>query len=83
MKPVLPFRKDFIEWMDENLKPGSRIALDGRTLSIGRILNGLIIIIKKFLKSWALIFPIVKRTGSGIKLQEYLSRIKLLSESYL
>ncbi|MCX6255374.1 MAG: aminopeptidase P family protein [Bacteroidia bacterium] len=34
MKPKLPDKKDFFEWLDENINPGSKIALDGRTFSI-------------------------------------------------
>jgi Xaa-Pro aminopeptidase len=53
MKPAQPFKKDFIEWMDENLKPGSRIAIDGRTLSIEMIRN-----IKKALEGKPVTFDI-------------------------
>jgi Xaa-Pro aminopeptidase len=37
MKPVLPVKKDYIAWLGENVKSGSRIALDGRTISIQRL----------------------------------------------
>lgn len=37
MKPVLPDKKDFIEWLVESIKPGNRISLDGRTFSISRL----------------------------------------------
>lgn len=37
MKPALPEKKDFIEWITENINPGSKIALDGRMFSIERI----------------------------------------------
>ena len=37
MKPVLPEKKDFMDWMVDNLKDESRIALDGRTFSIERM----------------------------------------------
>jgi Xaa-Pro aminopeptidase len=34
MKPVMPARKDYYEWIAENVMSGSRIALDGRIYSI-------------------------------------------------
>jgi len=34
MKPELHGNNDFIEWLSENIHPGSKIALDGRTSSI-------------------------------------------------
>lgn len=37
MKPGHSDAKDFIEWMGENIKPCSKVALDGRTFSIGRM----------------------------------------------
>ena len=37
MKPVLPDNKDYMEWIINNLKSGSKIALDGRTFSIGSL----------------------------------------------
>jgi len=37
MKPVLPDKKDFIDWLTENIKTGSKIVLDGRTFSIARM----------------------------------------------
>ena len=37
MKPALPDKKDFTEWLAENIKPESRIALDGRIFSIERM----------------------------------------------
>jgi Xaa-Pro aminopeptidase len=37
MKPVLPGKNDYTEWITENVKKGSRIALDGSILSIGQL----------------------------------------------
>lgn len=37
MKPVLPDKKDFIEWLNDNIKSTSKIALDGRTFSFERM----------------------------------------------
>jgi Xaa-Pro aminopeptidase len=37
MKPILPDKKDIIDWMAGSIKKGSKIALDGRTFSIARI----------------------------------------------
>ncbi|MCX6327825.1 MAG: aminopeptidase P family protein [Bacteroidia bacterium] len=37
MNGVLSDRKDFIGWLHENIKPGSRIALDGRIHSIEQL----------------------------------------------
>jgi Xaa-Pro aminopeptidase len=37
MKPELPDKKDFIEWLADNINAGSKIAIDGRTVSIERI----------------------------------------------
>jgi Xaa-Pro aminopeptidase len=37
MKPVLPEKKDYNEWIVENIKQGNRIALDGRIYSIDRL----------------------------------------------
>ncbi len=37
VKPVLPDNKDYMEWIIDNLKSGSKIALDGRTFSIGSL----------------------------------------------
>ena len=34
MKPVIPEKKEYIEWIVENIKQGSRIALDGSIFSI-------------------------------------------------
>ena len=34
MEPLLPDKKDFIEWLVDNIKTGSNIALDGRTFSV-------------------------------------------------
>ena len=34
MKPVLPDKKDFIDWINNNVDEGSKIAFDGRTFSI-------------------------------------------------
>jgi len=34
MKPELPDKKDFIGWLSENIKAGSKVGLDGRTFSI-------------------------------------------------
>jgi len=34
MKPEPPDNKDFIEWLNQNIKSGSKIGLDGRTFSI-------------------------------------------------
>ena len=37
MKPILPGKKDYNEWIAENLKAGSKIALDGRLYSIEQL----------------------------------------------
>jgi Xaa-Pro aminopeptidase len=37
MNTVLPYKVDFIEWLAENIKQESRIGLDGRTFSIGKL----------------------------------------------
>lgn len=37
MKPVLPEKKDFADWIKDNIKPGGKIAFDGRTFSISRM----------------------------------------------
>jgi Xaa-Pro aminopeptidase len=37
MKPVLPDKRDFIEWIANELKPESTIGFDGRTFSIERL----------------------------------------------
>ncbi len=37
MKPVLPEKKDFTEWLGENIMSGNKIALDGRNFSIDRM----------------------------------------------
>jgi Xaa-Pro aminopeptidase len=37
MKPVQPYKKDYDEWLAENIKKGDRIALDGKIFSIGRL----------------------------------------------
>jgi Xaa-Pro aminopeptidase len=37
MKPVFPDKKDFIEWLADNIKTGGKIAFDGRTFSIQRL----------------------------------------------
>jgi Xaa-Pro aminopeptidase len=37
MKPSIPESKDLIQWLRNNIKPGSRIALDGRTFSTDRL----------------------------------------------
>jgi Xaa-Pro aminopeptidase len=37
MKPSIPENTDLFQWLRNNIKPGSRIALDGRTFSIDRL----------------------------------------------
>lgn len=37
MKPVLYQKKDFIDWLSDNVKNKSRIGVDGRTISIGNM----------------------------------------------
>jgi|WetSurMetagenome_2_1015567.scaffolds.fasta_scaffold04628_3 Xaa-Pro aminopeptidase len=37
VKPAFPDKTDFIDWLGNNIKPGGRIACDGRTLSIGNM----------------------------------------------
>lgn len=37
MKPVFPDKKDFIEWLDDNISTGNKIALDGRIFSIDKM----------------------------------------------
>ena len=37
MKTLLPDMKDYPEWLIDFLPPGSRIGLDGRTFSVGRL----------------------------------------------
>jgi Xaa-Pro aminopeptidase len=34
VKPTSPDRSGFVEWLHDNIKPGSKIAFDGRTFSI-------------------------------------------------
>ena len=36
MKPDITGKNDFLEWMSDNIQPGSKIALDGRIFSIER-----------------------------------------------
>ncbi|MCE5347780.1 MAG: aminopeptidase P family protein [Bacteroidales bacterium] len=37
MKPTIGSKKDYIEWLDDNIRTGCRIGIDGRTFSIARI----------------------------------------------
>jgi Xaa-Pro aminopeptidase len=37
VKFLLSERKDYIDWLSENLKSGDKIGIDGRTFSIGRL----------------------------------------------
>ncbi|HUX59001.1 MAG TPA: aminopeptidase P family protein [Bacteroidales bacterium] len=37
MKPVLPDKKDFIDWLIDIITPGNKIALDGRTFPVDHI----------------------------------------------
>src|SRR5665647_299710 len=37
MKPDFTGKNDFLDWMADNIQPGSKIALDGRIFSIERI----------------------------------------------
>ena len=37
MQPVMNDKKDFIDWLSENVRNGSTIGVDGRTVSIGNM----------------------------------------------
>ena len=37
MQPLMNDKKDFIDWLSENVKNGSTIGVDGRTVSIGNM----------------------------------------------
>ena len=39
MKPILDDKKDHIKWLNDNIAPGAKIALDGRTFSIARLMK--------------------------------------------
>jgi Xaa-Pro aminopeptidase len=61
MKPELPDKKDFIEWLADNINAGSKIAIDGRTVSIERIRQ-----IRKVLEGKNIIFDTDNDLISGI-----------------